>query len=119
MVKIVRWVAWLAVGLMTLAIALASVNGDFGAEGSALLDLAWGRVTLIDLYTGILLVSIWVWWREARPGRAALWIGVFVVTGNLGVALYVALAAGRAGSVIELLAGTRLLGGDPQTPGRS
>ncbi len=107
MVKIIRWVAWLAVGLMAAAIAVAATRASFGAEGSTLVGLAWGRVTLIDLYTGILLVSVWVWWREANPVRALVWIIVFVVTGNLGVGLYVALAAGRAQTVGEMLTGER------------
>ncbi len=118
--KMIRWVARSAVVLMAIAIAVAAVRGDFGAEGSVLLDLAWGRVTLVDLYVGILLVSVWVWWREASAPRALAWIGLFIVTGNLGVAWYVAQTARRAGSVMELLGGTRfLLVGDPQTPGRS
>lgn len=89
------------------AIMVAAATGDFGEEGAWLLDHAWGRMTLIDLYVGIVLFSGWVVLREQNLWVAILWVPVFVVLGNAGTALYVAIAAFRTDDVRTFLLGVR------------
>ncbi|MBT8216165.1 MAG: hypothetical protein HKN74_03200 [Acidimicrobiia bacterium] len=90
--------------VMAAAIGYGFVAGDFGSEGSTILELAWGRVTLIDLYVGLGLFAAWVLLRDG-PRRAIPWLVGFVVLGNLATALYAFGAARRAGSVEEFLLG--------------
>lgn len=99
----IRTVAITGVVVMTAAIVMGFVSGDFAEEGSEIIGLAWGRVTLIDLYVGVALFAAFVVWRERRVGSAVAWIASFVVLGNLATALYVAVAAMRAESVEDLL----------------
>lgn len=93
------------VGVMAMAAALVYgfTAGEFGAEGRALLDLAWGRVTLVDLYTGLFLIGAWIWWRERSAARALPWLAGLIVLGSLAAAVYVLVAARRVGTVEEAL----------------
>lgn len=102
-----RLIGWIATGVMTVTLILAFVAGGFGSEGATIIGLTWGKVTLIDLYTGVFLAAAWVWWREERPVSALLWIGTFVFLGNLGVALYVANVARIATNPSEFFIGDR------------
>lgn len=100
----------LTVGLTVVmfgAIVLSMATGDFGSEGSWILDHPWGRMTLIDLYVGVALLSGWVFLRERSPWVALAWVPVFFVLGNAGTALYAAIAAFRTEDVRGFLLGSR------------
>ena len=99
----IRIIAALGVAAMAIALVYGFTSGDFTAEGGEILDLAWGRVTLIDLYVGIALFGAFVAWRERSVVSTSLWIALFIVLGNLATAVYILLAAMRADSVEELL----------------
>lgn len=91
-----RAVGWTGIVVMVGALIYGFSAGDFGAEGSAILDLAWGRVTLIDLYTGLGLIGSWIVWRERSVLRALPWLVAMVFLGSLAAAAYVA-SAGTIG----------------------
>jgi hypothetical protein len=78
--------------IMFLTLAYGFVRGDFYKEGSILISLAWGKVSLIDVYTGFFLFSGWVFFREEKWLVAALWIALILVLGNFITCLYVSLA---------------------------
>ena len=84
-----RTTGWIGVGLMVAALTYGFTTGDFGSEGSQILDLAWGRVTLIDLYTGLFLIGAWIVWREGSLVRALPWLVGMVFLGALAAAAYV------------------------------
>jgi hypothetical protein len=96
-----------AIGVAVMAVALVYGfgRGGFAAEGAAILDLTWGRVTLIDLYTGIGLATAWVWWRDRSWRSAVPWTVAFLLLGNLAVAGYVLTRARRANSPAEFFLG--------------
>ncbi len=49
----------------------------------------WGIVTLVDLYGGFLVSSIWISVLERRARRIVPWIVGILLLGNLVTALYV------------------------------
>jgi len=71
-------------------------------QGGLVLDLAWGRALMVDLYVGLLLISGWIAWREPRCGRAVAWVIALLLLGNIVACIYVLLAL-------------RQSRGDPQT----
>ena len=93
--------------IMFVAIGVSMATGDFAEEGSAILDSAWGRMTLIDLYVGVALVFGWVLLRERNPWVAVAWLPLFIVLGHGGTALYAAVAAFRTEDVESFLLGWR------------
>lgn len=104
--RTIRTFTGLLAAAMAATIIYGFVAGNFGDEGSAILDLAWGRVTLIDLYIGLALVGGWIvirdGWRRAIP-----WFAGLIVLGSFAAAVYAYLAARGADSVSEFLTGSR------------
>jgi hypothetical protein len=80
---------------MLVVISYGFIVGDFGGEGRQLLGMPWGIVSLVDLYVGFLLFSVWILFREGSSLRSWIWIGLVMVLGSLTICLYV-LAALRA-----------------------
>lgn len=102
---ILRMVAALGVAAMTSAIVGAFTAASFTEEGGALLDLAWGRVTLIDIYLAFLFGWLWIAWRERSPLRAALWGVATLITGSLALFGYLLGASLRARTITDVVLG--------------
>jgi hypothetical protein len=71
--------------------------GDFSGEGSELLRMPWGQVSLVDVYVGFMLFSGWVVYREKSALRSILWIVAIIVLGNFTASLYALIALYRSG----------------------
>jgi F0F1-type ATP synthase assembly protein I len=94
-----------AVAAMVIAIAYGVAAGSFVDELRSLIDMPWGRVTLVDLAAGLILIGAWIGWREGSAARAAPWWIAMFLTGNLASALYIARAAWSSNSVTEFYTG--------------
>lgn len=103
----IRTVSALGVAAMTIALIIGFASGDFSGEGGQILDLIWGRVTLIDLYVGVAIIAAFVFWRERSLPVSIAWLAMFVVLGHWATALYVLVASMRTRSVEELLTPVR------------
>ena len=88
----VQIIAIIGLLAMTAVIVYAFVVGDFNAEGAWLLAHPWGQVSLVDLYVGFTLFSLWIIYREKSFVRSAIWVILMMVLGNLTAALYVLVA---------------------------
>lgn len=95
---IARWVALAGVLAMSAAIGYALLIGDFAREGAALTAMPWGIVSLVDLYTGFVLIALWVLYREAARPIAWVWVAAILVLGNLATAAYVLWALQHSGT---------------------
>jgi len=101
----IRILAWVVVVAMTSAILYGFVNGDFGGNASAIWGLPWGKVTLIDLYAGLVIFGAWVAVREASRVTTALWWIALTTLGNLAAGVYLLRALFDAEDTNELLMG--------------
>lgn len=101
----IRVVAGLVAMAMAGAILYGFATGDFGEEGRAILGLAWGKVTLVDLYAALVLIGVWIVVREGSVSRALPWLAGMVVLGSLAAAVYVLVASVRANDLRSLLLG--------------
>jgi hypothetical protein len=90
---------------MAGAIVYGFANGDFGDNASAIWVLPWGKVSLIDLYAGLLLFGGWISIRETSRTRTILWWVALAVLGNLAAGIYLGRALLRAETTTELLTG--------------
>ncbi len=87
-----RLLALLGIVAMSAALANGFLRGDFSAEGSRLLSMPWGIVSLVDLYVGFTLFSGWILYREGWTLKAAAWVVLMMVLGFFTGALYTFLA---------------------------
>lgn len=94
--RLIVFVAATAGIVLAVYLLAASIHGDLTAEGGRLLDLAWGRVLLLDVYAGIALFAGWIAWREARAPAAA-WIVALLLLGNVVACIYLLQAWWSAG----------------------
>lgn len=102
--RAVRFGAWAATIVMVAAIAIGLATAEEGAVAELLANV-WARVTILDLYLALGAIGAWIVWRERSASRAAGWLVALVLTGSVAVGAYVALAAGRARTMTELLCG--------------
>lgn len=87
--KTAKLVAWLCLLAMTVGLINAFMNGDFLIDGGALLDNPWGVMSLIDLYVGFALFSIWIVYREESNWKMILWVVNMMIFGFLTGSIYV------------------------------
>ncbi|MDH5503028.1 MAG: DUF1475 domain-containing protein [Acidimicrobiia bacterium] len=92
-IKKVRLLGLGATAIMVVALAVAFATGDFASEGSQILGLPWGRMSLVDLYIGAALIGGWIAHRERSWPRILAWWLALIVLGHLASAIYVVAAA--------------------------
>jgi hypothetical protein len=102
---LIRLLAAFGLAAMTAAIVGGLAVASFTEDGGAILELAWGRVTLLDIYLAFLFGWLWIAWRERSALRAGAWLLATLVTGSLALFAYLLGASLRAHSVTELVVG--------------
>ena len=96
--------------VLTGAIVYSFMNGDFLAEGAVITEMLWGRVTLIDIYIGFLIMIAWMLFRERSLAVKVIWTLAFLVTGNVAICVYLFLAFRQSrGNWTRFFGGTRAL----------
>jgi hypothetical protein len=90
--KIAKIIAGLGLLAMTAVLIYGFTAGDFGKDGSALLQNPWGVVSMVDLYTGFTLFSAWIVFREKSFVRSLIWVVLMMVLGFFTASLYVLIA---------------------------
>lgn len=86
--KLAKFIAFLGIVAMTAVLIYGFTVGDFSGEGSQLLTMPWGIVSLVDLYTGFTLFSAWIIYREKTLPVAILWTIAMMVLGFFAASLY-------------------------------
>jgi hypothetical protein len=94
--KIARMLALLGCVIMAASLTYGLKVGDFNREGSQILSLIWGQITMVDIYIAFALFGGWVIYREQYLWRGLLWLVGIVVLGSFTCCLYTYLALSRA-----------------------
>ena len=87
--KLAKIISGLGVLAMTVALFNGFINGDFFADGNAILNNPWGIVSLVDLYVGFIIFSMWIFFREKNILISIVWIVLMMILGFFTGALYV------------------------------
>lgn len=90
--RIAKVIAWIGLLAMSGILIYGFTIGDFLSEGRQLLAMPWGIVSLVDLYVGFSLFSIWIAYRERSLWRSLIWIILMMVLGFWTGSLYTLLA---------------------------
>ncbi len=106
--KAAKLIAWVGFFAMAAVLINGFVNGSFSRDGAELLTNPWGIVSLVDLYVGFALFSIWVAYREEKIIAAVIWVVTIMVFGFFASSIYVLVALYRSnGSWPIFLLGNR------------
>jgi len=95
--KAAKIIAWLGLIAMTSVLVNGFVNGNFSSDGAALIANPWGIVSMVDLYVGFALFSIWIVFREKNTISAVIWVVLMMVFGFLAGSLYTLIALYQSG----------------------
>jgi len=94
--KLAKLVSLLGIIAMSGIIINGFVVGDFASEGSKLLEMPWGIVSLVDLYVGFTLFSGWIIYREKSVVRSVIWVFLMMTLGFFTGSLYAYLALNKS-----------------------
>lgn len=94
--KIAILIALLGLLAMSAVLIYGFTVGDFSGEGSELLAMPWGIVSMVDLYVGFILFSGWIVYRERSPIQSLVWIVSMMVLGFWAGSLYALVALLRS-----------------------
>jgi len=86
--KLAKLISILGLLAMSTVLIYGFTVGDFSGEGSRLLSMPWGIVSLVDLYTGFILFSAWIIYREESLPVAISWTLAMMVLGFFAGSLY-------------------------------
>ncbi len=86
--KIITWLGLLA---MVAVLLYGFIVGDFSSDGAELLANPWGIVSVVDLYVGFIIFSMWIAFREKNTFLAVIWIILMMVFGFLTACVYILL----------------------------
>ena len=95
--KIAKVISLLGLIAMTVVLIYGFTIGDFAGEGSQLLRMPWGIVSLVDLYVGFILFSGWIVYRERSVIRSIVWVALMMVLGFWAGSLYTFIALQTSG----------------------
>jgi len=90
--KFAKILSALGILAMTVVLIYGFTVGDFGSDGSKLLQNPWGVVSMVDLYTGFILFSAWIVYREKSFVRSLVWVVLMMVLGFFTASLYTFMA---------------------------
>lgn len=90
--KTAKILALLGFIVMSSSIIIGFINGDFTGEGSIILSLIWGKITLIDIYIMFLIFSGWIFYRENNFSNFFIWFILLLIFGAATASLYIYLA---------------------------
>jgi uncharacterized protein YneF (UPF0154 family) len=95
--KIAKIISILGILAMTAVLIYGFTIGDFAGEGRQLAAMPWGIVSLVDLYTGFTLFSMWIIYREKSLPVAILWTVAMLTLGFFAGSLYSFIALQTSG----------------------
>jgi O-antigen/teichoic acid export membrane protein len=90
--KIPKIITWIGLGAMTFGLMNGFINGDFFKDGQELLANPWGVMSMIDLYVGFTLFSMWIFYREKNIGKSVVWTILMMVLGFFTACIYLLIA---------------------------
>ncbi len=94
--KLAKFISLLGLVAMSAVLVYGFVIGDFGTEGTRLLSMPWGIVSLVDLYVGFTLFSAWIVYRERTVLPTVIWVVLMMTLGFFTASLYAFLALQRS-----------------------
>lgn len=90
--KSAKIITWIGLAAMTFGLLNGFINGDFIEDGKELLSNTWGVMSMIDLYVGFVLFSMWIFYREKNIARAVVWTIFMMILGFFTACIYILIA---------------------------
>jgi hypothetical protein len=83
--KVFLSLVWLFMVYMVISTSLES---SLFKEWNYLGSIPWMRATLWDFYANVLVIFLWIWYREKSIGVKIIWAILFFCLGSIGTIGY-------------------------------
>lgn len=87
--KTAKALSFMGIVAMTAVLFYGFTQGSFFEDGGELMENPWGIVSLVDLYVGFTLFSIWMAFREKNVPILIIWIVAVMILGFFAASVYV------------------------------
>lgn len=74
---------------VTYTVVDTSLQSNLFKEWDYLMSIPWMQATLWDFYANILILLVWVYYKETNIALKGLWTVLFITLGSIAVAGYV------------------------------
>ena len=85
---------------VTMTIVIIWAQSEVSIFDSPIPNLPWGIVSLVDLYSGFILFSLWIFYKE-NTIPSIVWTFFVMTLGSFTIALYVIYSINNSGGNIE------------------
>tara|TARA_B100000900_G_scaffold129706_1_gene109695 strand:+ start:1279 stop:1596 length:318 start_codon:yes stop_codon:yes gene_type:complete len=85
---------------VTMTIVIIWAQSEVSIFESPIPDFPWGIVSLVDLYSGFVLFSLWIFYKE-NILPAIVWTFFVMTLGSFTIALYVIYSVNRSNGNIQ------------------
>jgi hypothetical protein len=85
---------------LSMAVVIFWAQGEVTIFDSPILNLPWGVVSLVDLYSGFVLFSLWIFYKE-NILPAVIWTFFVMTLGSFTIALYVIYSINKSDGNIQ------------------
>ncbi|MBL6762495.1 MAG: DUF1475 family protein [Candidatus Actinomarina sp.] len=85
---------------LSMAVVIFWAQGEVAIFDSPILNLPWGVVSLVDLYSGFVLFSLWIFYKE-NILPAVIWTFFVMTLGSFTIALYVIYSINKSDGNIQ------------------
>lgn len=90
--KVPKIITWIGLVAMTAGLINGFINGEFLEDGKELLANPWGVMSMVDLYVGFTLFSLWIFYRENNILKSIVWTFLMMTLGFFAACIYVLIA---------------------------
>jgi FtsH-binding integral membrane protein len=85
---------------LSMAVVIFWAQEEVTIFDSPIPNLPWGVVSLVDLYSGFVLFSLWIFYKE-NVLPAVIWIFFVMTLGSFTIALYVIYSINKSDGNIQ------------------
>ena len=89
MITVLRILFILIFVYMTYTVIATSLESNLVAEWSALAALPWMTATLKDFYANMVVIGLWMLYKEAGWPSRFVWMVLFICLGSIATSAYV------------------------------
>ena len=89
MIKMLRVLFFLVFIYMTYTVISTSIESNLFAEWSKLGAIPWMTATLKDFYAIMLIIVLWMFYKEKTWPLRIVWLVLFVCLGSIATSAYV------------------------------
>ncbi len=89
MIKMLRVLFFLIFVYMTYTVISTSIESNLFAEWSNLASIPWMTATLKDFYANMVIIALWMIYKEKTLFPRAAWLLLFVCLGSIATSAYV------------------------------